>query len=46
MTDPIVKITIPAPRAKRNFAIGLGLIAFVAIIYVVTLVKLNIHGGS
>lgn len=50
MTDPakdnnVVKISIPPARAKRNLAIAIGLIAFVIIIYVVTIIKINIHGG-
>ncbi len=45
MTDPIVKVSIPPARAKRNIAIAIGLIAFVVIIYVVTIIKININGG-
>ncbi|MDX1922782.1 MAG: hypothetical protein SFW65_06610 [Alphaproteobacteria bacterium] len=45
MSEPVVKISIPPARAKRNWAIAIGLIAFVVIIYVVTVVKIHIHGG-
>ncbi len=45
MTEPVVKISFPPAKRKRNLAIALGLIAFVVIIYVVTIVKLNVHGG-
>lgn len=46
MSNDPVKISFPPARKKRNWAIGFGLIAFVVIIYVVTLVKLQIHGGG
>lgn len=44
MTEPTVKISYPLAKQKRNWAIGIGLILFVVIVYVVTLVKINIHG--
>ena len=46
MSDAPVKISFPPARKKRNLAIAFGLIAFVIIIYVVTIVKIHIHGGS
>ncbi|MBY0427705.1 MAG: hypothetical protein K2Q32_00625 [Alphaproteobacteria bacterium] len=46
MTEAPIKISFPPARQKRNLAIALGLIAFVIIIYVVTIVKINIHGGG
>ena len=46
MSEAPLKISIPPARRKRNWAIGLGLVTFVIIIYVVTLVKIHIHGGA
>jgi hypothetical protein len=40
MTTPV-----PSQRKKRNLAIAIGLVAFVVIVYLVTIIKINIHGG-
>ncbi len=45
MSDPVVKVSIPPARAKRNWAIAIGLIAFVVIVYVVSVIKIHVHGG-
>mgnify|MGYP003393515114 CR=1 FL=1 len=46
MTEQPIKISFPPAKQKRNMAIALGLVAFVIIIYVVTIVKIHIHGGG
>ena len=46
MTEQPIKISFPPAKQKRNWAIAIGLIAFVIIIYVVTIIKINIRGGA
>jgi hypothetical protein len=46
MNEPVKKISIPAQKAKRNWAIMIALLLFVAIIYGVTIVKIHINGNA
>lgn len=46
MNEAPKKISIPREKQKRNIAIMLGLLAFVVIIYAVTILKIQVYGGA